>query len=692
MPVGEQAEEAVCIGNHMTTSKKVLHQHQRNTLVSILMAGGISISPQTYAQSAAEMIVVSGSRFEENIDRIPANIQVITREQIQQSTSSNLSEVLQQLGNAPMPNQTGSLLGVGATPNFGGYSIGAASSNTLILLNGVRLNPVDQGFAPLNIVPLAAIERIEIINGGASVLFGNNATGGVINIITVEGEKSASQAAVSYGSFGTLITDIAFNKRSEDTSINLSASSSKTNGWRENSDALTSSMNGRITRHLGRSDKVFIEAYAYHLQSSYPYIIAGAEVGKGNPYLVNAGKKGSGLVQDGSSVRTGIARGLGDDVVFEMEASLGTTSSSARLNESFGFDAVVSEKRQFDLTPRVKMNWGQWGSSIVGYDFNQSGVDGQGDNSFFGISSSAVELKNQSIFLQQRLPMNDVLEWVGGVRRQKQDASLSTVNKFGSNYAALADGTYVQSYYANAYELGLNYRYALGQRVFARYDQSYRFANVDDYFGFNPNTNQNYLTGIPLRPQTNQTAELGGDFSWQRTRLTFGVFQTNTQDEIRYDPINGTNINDENIRRVGINLNSTTQILTNVDMGFGLRYQQARYAEGVNHGKDVPLAPQTLINLRIKYQWSTPLAVGGVVNLVGKQYYDADITNSQNTMPTYAFGDVYVQYKKQAWEGRLTVKNVTNTQYAVYANYLYGAYNYQPAPPRALIATIKYNF
>ncbi|MEI8346373.1 MAG: TonB-dependent receptor plug domain-containing protein, partial [Pseudomonadota bacterium] len=103
----------------------------------------------------------------------------------------------------------------------------------LILLNGVRMNPIDQSSAPLNTVPLSAIERIEIVNGGASVQYGNNATGGVINIITKEGGNQGSQASVSYGSYGTLIADASLLKRENNTSIALSANSSKTNGWRD---------------------------------------------------------------------------------------------------------------------------------------------------------------------------------------------------------------------------------------------------------------------------------------------------------------------------------------------------------------------------------------------------------------------------------------------------------------------------
>lgn len=674
----------------MQLFKKLPNQHQRIQFACTFFIGStLIVSQGVSAQSNLPQIVVSGSRFEESIDRIPANIQVITKEQIQQSSSNNLAEVLQQIGNVSMGNQTGSLLGIGATPDLGGYGANAAS-NTLILLNGVRLNPIDQSSAPLNTVPLSAIERIEIVNGGASVQFGNNATGGVINIITKEGAEQASQATVSYGSFGTLIADTSLLKRENNTSIALSANSSKTNGWRENSDELSNAFNGRLTQHLGGLNKVFIEANAYHMQTSFPYIIKGAEVGRGDPYFTSD-KKGNGIVQDGSGVRAGVTKEVDKYFLFEMEVAYGNTSSLTPYNDTAYTSMTLADKRQFDLTPRLKANWGGWGSTIIGYDYNNSDAGGSSSDSFIGNSASHVKLRNQSVYLMQRFPVNEVIELLGGIRRQKQDISLTTLNKSDLSGMTIPDGDYLSSFAANAYNFGVNYRYAIGQRLYAKYDQSYRFANTDDYYTFNPVTYQNFTTGVILRPQINKTVELGGDFTFGQSKLNLGIFQTNTQDEIRYDAVNYTNVNDDNIRRTGISLNDNTVINSRLNIGFGARYQRVSYSSGVNNGYLVPLVPQLLLNLRAKYQVTNQLAFGGVINYLGAQYYDADQTNAVNQMPAYAFGDIYAQYRAGAWEGRMTFKNVTNTKYAMYGNY-YGSYNYQPAAPRIFFATLKYNF
>ena len=697
MPVGERVSERIRFGIIMKKINNMLYQHQRIRLAYLLILASLATHP-VFAQTRMETLVVSGSRFEENIERISANIQVITKDQIQQSTASNLAEVLQQVGNVPMSNQGGGLLGIGATPDLGGYGANA-SSNTLVLVDGVRINPVDSTIAPLNSVPLSAIERIEITNGGASVQYGNNATGGVINIITKDGSQSSSVAAITYGSFGTVIGDASIRTRQDNTSLLISANTSKTNGWRENSDALSNSFKGRLTQYLDEKDYVFIEASAYHAQASSPYAILNSEVGSGNPYLSDRYQKGNGIVQDGASTRVGIAKHIAQDFLFEMEAAYANTSSISVANSyNLAFDfysktTSLQDKRQIDLTPRLKANWARWGTSVVGIDFNQSDA-GNSYPTSTPLPLSHVNLKNRSLYFLHNFNMTEQFELVGGLRRQIQDVSLDSLN----NSFGFPDGSYLSSFAANAYDVGLNYRYGVGQRVYAKFNQSYRFANTDEYYGFDPITYQPFFNGVVLRPQVNQTYEAGGDFSYASSKLNLSIFSTSSRDEIRYDPNSGNNINDADIRRVGLNFNESTYLNPHFNLGFGARYQRAYYTDGINKGYLVSFVPQLVLNLRARYQFNQEFAVGGVVNYVGSQFYDGDQQNAYNKMPSYAFGDVFAEYRLHAWEARFTIRNVSNTQYAVYGNNQvsygapYGPYNYQPAPPRSFFMTLKYNF
>ena len=89
-------------------------------------------------------------------------------------------------------------MGIDATIDLRGFG-DTANSNTLILLDGQRLNPIDSGSISWSTIPLANIERIEIIRGAGTVLYGDRATGGVINIIT---DKSGLAAQPYRGRHG----------------------------------------------------------------------------------------------------------------------------------------------------------------------------------------------------------------------------------------------------------------------------------------------------------------------------------------------------------------------------------------------------------------------------------------------------------------------------------------------------------
>jgi iron complex outermembrane receptor protein len=686
----------------MKSLKKWPNRHQMVQHVSTLVLGStLLVSQQVVAQSNLETIVVSGSRFEENIDRIPANIQVITKEQIQQSTSLNVAEVLQQIGNINMTNISGSMLGLGqqgATPDLGGYGA-TASSNTLVLVDGIRMNPIDQGSAALNTIPMTAIERIEIVSGGASVQFGNNATGGVINIITKQGAQQSSSASITYGSYGTIIGDVAIRKKEGDTSVLISGNVSETNGWRPNSDALSNSFLGRITQNFGGVDQVFIDATANHWQGKTPQILPG-EVGTIDPNTIYSYNVGNNYLQDGSALRFGVVKSVSDEALFEMEASYGSSSAIAISSYS---TQLNYDKSNLNLTPRIKVNLGKWGSVVIGYDYNVS--DGSRTTYYSGATSdfpaSHVNLKNQSIYMMDRLPLTDELELVGGVRRQRQDVTFVSLNNYDNSYInAIPNGTYPTSYAANAYDIGLNYRYAAGQRLYGKYNQSYRFANTDDYFGYNPTTGQNFSTGAILRPQINKTFEIGNDFTFGTSKVNLSIYNTDSHDEIRlYNDSNTygqNNINDDDIRRTGINIHGTSNLTNALLVGAGFRYQRVIYTSGINNGKYVSLVPQSLLNLSARYQIAPQIAIGGVINYVASQYYDGDLENAYNKMPSYVMGDLYGEYKFKALEARLIVKNVSNANYAVYGSNLAAvganAYNYLPAAPRTFFVTLKYNF
>lgn len=172
----------------------------RPTLLALAAAACASASAQQATQTMSE-VVVSASGFEQELKQAPASISVVTRQELEQKNFRDLAEALQGVEGIDV---------MGGTGKTGGLDIsirGMPSDYTLILIDGRRQNVAGDvtpnGFgAALNsfMPPVSAIERIEIIRGPMSTLYGSDAMGGVINIITRKVAKEwGGEVSVSTG-------------------------------------------------------------------------------------------------------------------------------------------------------------------------------------------------------------------------------------------------------------------------------------------------------------------------------------------------------------------------------------------------------------------------------------------------------------------------------------------------------------
>jgi iron complex outermembrane recepter protein len=143
-------------------------------------------TPPEPPSSAGSEIVVTGSRIKRSTAFAPsAPVEVIDRKQLEYSGATNLADVVQYMTVAQGSGSQGQTGAAGTVSiNLRGLGEGA----TLVLINGRRTNPSGGGisttFGDLGVIPLAAVERIEILKGGASALYGADAVGGVVNVIT----------------------------------------------------------------------------------------------------------------------------------------------------------------------------------------------------------------------------------------------------------------------------------------------------------------------------------------------------------------------------------------------------------------------------------------------------------------------------------------------------------------------------
>ena len=124
--------------------------------------------PSSHAAADEATVIVSATRFADADPRVPANISVITREDIRNTPAFDLPAVLRNHAGVDVRTLYGSL-GVDAAVDLRGFG-DTAASNTLILVDGQRLNPIDMGSISWSAVPLESVQRIEIVRGAGTIL------------------------------------------------------------------------------------------------------------------------------------------------------------------------------------------------------------------------------------------------------------------------------------------------------------------------------------------------------------------------------------------------------------------------------------------------------------------------------------------------------------------------------------------
>jgi vitamin B12 transporter len=202
----------------MPSTRRVAAWSALSALAAAASAQSPSSSPSAEAAAPSQTVVVTAARVEQKLtDALPATT-VISRADIEASPAADLPELLR-LATSLGVSQTGPL-----GSQTGVFLRGANSNQVLVLVDGAPLSRADFGSAPWELIPLGQIDRVEIVRGNLSSLYGASAVGGVVQIFTRHG--AGSGVSVGVGSNGHVETSGSIGRRFGDaaTPLDLGAS------------------------------------------------------------------------------------------------------------------------------------------------------------------------------------------------------------------------------------------------------------------------------------------------------------------------------------------------------------------------------------------------------------------------------------------------------------------------------------
>jgi vitamin B12 transporter len=204
--------------------------NQGNIMKKTILASliGLAFAPSSFATENINLddVVVTASRIGQSRESVIADVTVINREEIERAGQSTFIELLQTQPGVEIASNGGA----GKTSSV--FLRGTNPSQVVVLIDGLRVSSATSGYTTFENIPLAQIEKIEILRGPATSLYGQDAIGGVIQIFTKKGGgKPQFYAGIGYGSYNTKTADAGISGAINDTKFALSVSSSDTDSF-----------------------------------------------------------------------------------------------------------------------------------------------------------------------------------------------------------------------------------------------------------------------------------------------------------------------------------------------------------------------------------------------------------------------------------------------------------------------------
>jgi vitamin B12 transporter len=215
-----------------------------------------------------EPVVVTATRTALPLAEASPSVDVITREELERLPAADIADALRmragiEIARTGGPGQQTSL-----------FLRGTESNHVLVLVDGVRINPGTIGSAALQNLTPAMVERIEVVKGPRSTLYGSDAIGGVVNVITRRGAASGFSAEVGGGSYDTRSAGLSAGWAGERADAQLSASWLDSAGFPTREGDTTDrgyrnlSVNGSTRAEVGRFE---LGARAWHASGTSEY-------------------------------------------------------------------------------------------------------------------------------------------------------------------------------------------------------------------------------------------------------------------------------------------------------------------------------------------------------------------------------------------------------------------------------------
>lgn len=672
-------------------------------------------------RAAAEFdeIVVSASRLENRLKSTPRSVSVISAAEIRDSAATSVVDLIRREANVNLQSFFGSdkfatldIRGMGAT----------ATSNVLVLVDGVRLNTDDLAGPDLATISLSQIERVEIVRGGNSVRHGNGAVGGVINLITRRSQRATPQLDVQArrGAFDS--DDYRLHAAAElgPFALDVDAADVDSDGYRDNEfiDKQTGAV--RLDAHA-LDAALELSLRASHHEDSYglPGPLSRADFdGSARDRRRSDRPFDRGSTTDNRYVAQGDWHG---GVFGDLRL---TATWRDRQNPYFiGFEPTrdaADQANQIDLTARtIGINHvlpftllGQMHQLAVGVDWNTADYlrRENGETVPGGSTRRSGRLRERGYFADLQIAAGHGVSFNLGWRAHRFSSAqsdrrlerqcqivlettlVSVPTPFGPLLLPLElpverDCTTDfrlreaarQRAHNDAFSVGVSWEITNALTAFVSANKNFRSPNVDELLfataTLGPQAGRGLDAGLRLAPRP-----------WLELSAT--AFELRVEDEIFFsqDPVTGQSRNRNlqgETRRTGAEFEARATPLDSLAVRGALGYVRPR----LDTDADIPLVPRLTASLGLDWTPLPAFTLSFSTTHVGARADGNDLgPQAFPRLPAYTFCDVALRYRLRRLEVFGGINNLNDAHYSTvaYSNTLY------PMPERNAFAGLRF--
>ena len=622
-------------------------------LVSISKSGYASVSAKQSQQHIPDVLVKHKFTRTSTSGAVQ---HTLTRQQIAMTGASTLTDALHATAGLQLHDASGT----GSQASIGMRGFGAnASSNSLVLINGIPLTNPDLMPPDINTLPLEDINRIEIISGSESVLYGDQAVGGLINIITDDINDKNLRLQCGVGSYNLRECHARFANAYRALHYQINLTGKNTANYREHNRYTNDTLLGSVS-YLQNGNLIAADYKFTHEDMQYPGALTAAQVRQNRRQASNA----TDFFKDNNQfLHLKFKRPLSSGWTLTTDAVVRGMSGDGVL-----FAAFSQSRGGIFLRPQLLFEDAQQKLT--------AGIDARADRyrleSPFGLTDN--QQTQGGVFALLNRKITEKLAFIIGARGAEQRTQLNTsISAYTINRAAAAT-------------LGITYELSQQVALYLRRAGSFRFPKADENSGGNQ----------PLRTQRGVSYE--GGMTWEKDNnvVDASLYQLNLRDEIAFDPFQtpqnpfGTNTNLAPTARTGAALSAKRQLSRLFTADAQLNYVDARFQSGATSGKQIPLVSDWTARGGMLYRITNNWHAYAEAIYTGRQFPANDNANVTGGQGGYTIYNFNLRYHYKTFSASLHMNNIFNNNYYLYTVLQSGTEFFYPAPDRNVVLTVNY--